>query len=136
MFVVAICAGTAAIAAVPAQIATTNKVLPLTFDAASKKLVVVMSSHENFRALDDLQQLMGFKVTAKIGDPELIEKLIGKHYNAAAESIGDIIGDLASDDSLKDLKNRGESIDLEDIKNAADKRKEYIDKWQGLVQGR
>ena len=23
-----------------------------------------------------------------------------------------------------------------DIKNAADKRKEYIDKWQGLVQGR
>ena len=82
----------AAINAVPAQIATTNKVLPLTFDSASKKLVVVMASHENFRALDDLQQLMGFKVTAKIGDPELIEKLVSKHYNAAAESIGDIIG--------------------------------------------
>jgi type IV pilus assembly protein PilB len=110
----------AAIAAVPAQIATTNKVLPLTFDKDSKRLTVVMATHENFRALDDLQQLMGLKVTAKIGDPELIEKLIGKHYNAAAESIGDIIGDLASDDTLKDLKNRGESIDLDTLKDAAD----------------
>ncbi len=79
-----------------------------------------MATHENFRALDDLQQLMGLKVTAKIGDPDLIEKLIGKHYNAAAESIGDIIGDLASDDALKDLKNRGESIDLDTLKDAAD----------------
>jgi len=110
----------AAIAAVPAQIATTNKVLPLSFDQASKKLVVVMASHENFRALDDLQQLMGFKVTAKIGDPELIEKLVTKHYNAAAESLGEIIGDLASDSTLKELKNRGESIDLDTLKDAAD----------------
>ena len=44
-----------AIAAVPAQIATTNKVLPLAFDQAAKKLTVVMASHENFRALDDLR---------------------------------------------------------------------------------
>jgi type IV pilus assembly protein PilB len=110
----------AAIAAVPAQIATTNKVLPLHFDQASKKLTVVMASHENFRALDDLQQLMGFKVTAKIGDPEMIEKLVAKHYNAAAESIVDIVGAMANDDSLKDLKNRGESIDLDTLKDAAD----------------
>jgi len=109
-----------AIAAVPAQIATTNKVLPITFDKDSKRLTVVMASHENFRALDDLQQLMGLKVTAKIGDPEMIEKLVGKHYNAAAESITDIIGDIASDDTLKDLKNRGESIDLDQLKDAAD----------------
>src|SRR5436309_1778577 len=33
----------AAIAAVPAQIATTNKVLPLTFDKDSKRLTVVMA---------------------------------------------------------------------------------------------
>ena len=39
---------------------------------------------------------MGYNVTAKIGDPEQIEKLIGKHYNAAAESIGDIIGELSN----------------------------------------
>jgi type IV pilus assembly protein PilB len=110
----------AAIAAVPGQIATTNKVLPLTFDKDSKRLTVVMASHENFRALDDLQQLMGFKVTAKIGEPEVIEKLIQKHYNTAAESISDIIGEVSSDNALQDLKNRGESIDLADLKEAAD----------------
>jgi type IV pilus assembly protein PilB len=108
------------IEAVPSQIATTNKVLPLEFDKASKKLVVAMASHENYRALDDLQSLMGYKVTAKIGDPDLIDKLIAKYYTAAAEGISDILGELSSDDTLKDLKNRGESIDLETLKDAAD----------------
>jgi type IV pilus assembly protein PilB len=109
-----------AIGAVPAQIATTNKVLPIEFDPVSKKLVVVMSNHENFRALDDLRSLMGYTVTAKIGDPEQIEKLIGKHYQAAAESLGEVLSDLSADDALKDLKGRGESIDLDSLKEAAD----------------
>src|SRR5256714_1275243 len=110
-----------AIKAVPAQIATTNKVLPVEFDAATKKLVVVMANHENFRALDDLRSLMGYNVSAKIGDPDQIERLIQKHYQAAAESIGEILGELSTDDSLKDLAKRsGESIDLDSLKEAAD----------------
>src|SRR6266480_2001954 len=71
------------IEAVPAQIATTNKVLPIDFDKATKKLTVVMASQENFRALDDLRSLFGYQITAKIGDPEAIDRLIGKHYQAA-----------------------------------------------------
>jgi type IV pilus assembly protein PilB len=109
-----------AIDAVPAQIATTNKVLPLHFDAAGKKLTVALASHENFRALDDLRSLMGYTVVAKIADIEQIEKLIAKHYTAAAQGISDILNDLNADESLKDLKNRGESIDLESLKEAAD----------------
>jgi len=109
-----------AIHAVPAQIATTNKVLPIEFDPTSKKLTVVMQSLDNFRALDDLRSLMGYTVTAKIGDPEQIEKLINKHYNTAAEGLGEVLSELQSDDALKDLKNRGESIDLDSLKEAAD----------------
>src|SRR5687768_3146576 len=109
-----------AIDAVPAQIATTNKVLPVEFDPATKKLVVVMASQENFRALDDLRSLMGYNVSAKIGDAEQIERLIAKHYQANAESLGEILGELNADDSLKDLKHRGESIDLDSLKEAAD----------------
>jgi type IV pilus assembly protein PilB len=110
-----------AIDAVPAQIATTNKVLPIAFEPATKKLTIVMASHENFRAVDDLQTLMGYRVTVKIGDLEQIEKLVGKHYNAAAESLGEVLGELANDETLKDLKNRGgESIDLDTLKDAAD----------------
>jgi type IV pilus assembly protein PilB len=109
-----------AIEAVPAQIATTNKVLPVSFDKNTRKLTVVMASQENFRALDDLRSLMGYNVTAKIGDPEQIDKLINKHYNTAAEGLGEILGELQQDDALKDLKNRGESIDLDSLKEAAE----------------
>ncbi len=111
----------ATIAAVPAQIATTNKVLPIEFDAASKKLTVVMASHENFRALDDLRSLMGYNVTAKIGDPDQIDKLIGKYYQTAAEGLGDILGEMQADEKLTELgKHKGESLDLDSLKGAAD----------------
>ena len=52
---------------------------------------VVMANHENFRALDrPAQSMMGFKVTAKIGDADQIDKLIAKnYYQATAESLGD-----------------------------------------------
>jgi type IV pilus assembly protein PilB len=110
----------AAIAAVPAQIAATNKVLPIKFDPATKQLTIVMASQENFQAIDTLTSMMGYKVTAKIGDPEQIEKLLQKHYQTAADSLGDILGELSQDDTLKDLKGRGESIDLDSLKEAAD----------------
>jgi len=110
----------ATIAAVPAQLATTNKVLPLTFDPATKTLTVAMASHENFRALDDLRSLMQYQVTAKIAsDTDVLERLIGKYYQAAAEGMGEILGELQNDDSLKDLKNRGESIDIDSLEEAA-----------------
>ena len=109
-----------AIEAVPAQIASTNKVLPIAYDAATKKLTVVTASHDNFRAVDDLQSLYGFRVTVKMGDAEQIDRLIAKNYNAAAESLGEVLGELSNDESLKDLKNRGDSIDIADLKDAAD----------------
>ncbi len=110
----------AAIDAVPAAIAATNKVLPIEYDPATKKLTIVMASQENYAAIDTLQSMMGFKVTAKIGDADQIERLIQKHYQAAAESLSEIMGEMNDDDALKDLKGKGVSIDLEDIKNAAD----------------
>jgi type IV pilus assembly protein PilB len=110
-----------AIAAVPPQLATTNKILPIKFDKASKKLTIVMASQENFQAIDTLQSMMGYKVTAKIGDLEQIERLIQKYYQSASEGIGEILGELAEDETLKDLKGRkGDSIDLTDLKDAAD----------------
>jgi type IV pilus assembly protein PilB len=110
----------AAISAVPSQIATTNKVLPLEFDPVTKKLQVAMANPENFRALDDLRSLMGYDVQAVLADPEQIDKLVAKHYNTAAESLAEVLGEMNADDTLKGLKNRGESIDLDAIKDAAD----------------
>src|SRR5688572_829244 len=104
--------------AVPAQLATTQKVLPIEFDKATKKLTVAMASHENFRAIDDLRALMGYDVQAVLAEPSELERLINKHYQSAAQGIGDILSELNTDDSLKDMKNRGESIDLDTLKEA------------------
>jgi type IV pilus assembly protein PilB len=109
-----------AIAAVPPQVATTNKVLPIAFNKEARKLTVAMASHENFRALDDLRSLMGYEVEVVLADAAEIDRLIAKHYQAATENISEILGELQTDDTLKDLKGRGESIDLESIKAAAD----------------
>jgi type IV pilus assembly protein PilB len=107
--------------AVPSQIATTQKVVPIAFDKATKKLKVAMTTHENFRALDDLRTLMGYHVEAVLADPQEIDRLIGKHYKAGAGGeLSDIINDLRNDETLKSLQNRGESIDLDSIKEASD----------------
>jgi len=110
------------LAKVAAQIATTNKVLPLSFEQAGNKLTVAIASHENFRALDDLRSIMGFNVIAKIADKDQLDKFISKYYQAAAESIGEILGELASDASLQELKKggkAGESIDIDSLEEAA-----------------
>src|SRR5689334_10423656 len=78
------------IKAVPQQIATTQKVLPIAFDPVAKKLTIAMANHENFRAIDDLRSLMGYDVRAVLAESEQLEKLINKHYQAAAEGISDI----------------------------------------------
>jgi type IV pilus assembly protein PilB len=109
-----------AIHAVPSQLASTHKVLPIEFDPVAKRLVVVMASRDNFRALDDLRSLMGYNVIAKIADAEQIDKLLAKHYQAPAEEMSQIISTLQSDDSLKGLQNRGTSIDIADLAQAAD----------------
>jgi len=110
----------AAIDAVPSQLAATHKVLPIEFDPASKKLVVAMASRDNFRALDDLRTLMGFTVIAKIADADQIDRLLAKHYQANAEEMSQIINNIQGDESLKGLKDRGTSIDIADLAQAAD----------------
>ncbi|HWE93202.1 MAG TPA: ATPase, T2SS/T4P/T4SS family [Tepidisphaeraceae bacterium] len=106
--------------AVPSQIATTQKVLPIEFDPATKKLTVAMASHDNFRALDDLRQQFGYTVTAVLADPEVLDKLIAKTYQTAADNLAGILDELNNDETLKDLKGHGESIDIATASEMAD----------------
>ena len=112
--------GPAVLKMVPAQMATTYKVLPLEYDEADKHLTVALASADNFRATDDLQRLMGFRVTAKIADADQLEAAILKAYGGATENIGDIINELAGDGQFVGMENRGESIDLDTIKEMAE----------------
>ena len=64
---------------IPPQMANAYKVLPLEFDSANRHMVVALGSADNFRATDDLRTLMGFRVTAKIADPEKLEKALQRN---------------------------------------------------------
>ena len=110
------------IAAIPQQLATGAKVVPVEYDKAGKRLTIAIASADNFRARDDVTTMMvGFKVTVKLADPEALERAIAKHYQASGEGLSDVLGEISSDETLKGLQNRGaESIDLESMKEAAD----------------
>ena len=105
---------------ISAQVAMAYKVVPVDYNSGTRELTVALSSPDNFRATDDLRTLMGFKVTAKIADPEALENALAKYYEAEQESIGEIINDIAGNEQLSALENRGESIDLDTIMEAAD----------------
>ncbi len=106
---------------IPAQMATAYKVVPVEFDAQHNHLTVAVASADNFQATDDLRTLMGFQVTAKITTQEGLDRALATYYDVGSgESIGDLINELAGDEQLSQLENRGESIDLDTIREMAD----------------
>ena len=105
---------------IPAQMANAYKIVPLKYDEPTKRLEVALASADNFRATDDLRTLMGFDVAARIADPEQLNAALLKYYDVEPESIGDLISEMAGDEQLAALEDRGESIDLETLREMAD----------------
>ena len=107
------------ISTLPSESVQAYQVVPIAYDAGSRRLKVAMKSADNFRAVDDLRLLMGFQVDAVVAPAEQVDAIIQKHY-AKSESMVDVVSKLAADDKFKGLENRGESIDLEAVMEAAD----------------
>ena len=105
---------------ITAQMAVSYKVVPVEFDAKTKTLKVAVASPENFRAVDDLRTFLGTNVVATIADADAINKILAKHYGAKQESLNDLMAEISSDDTIKALESRGESIDLETLKDLAE----------------
>ena len=63
---------------------------------------------------------MGFKVTVKIGDADQIDGCSRSTTRRRPKAWARSWARSSQDETLKDLKGKGVSIDLEDIKNAAD----------------
>ncbi|MCI0499554.1 MAG: Flp pilus assembly complex ATPase component TadA [Planctomycetales bacterium] len=105
---------------VPAQMARTYRIIPIEHDKSRNQLTVAMDSPDNFRATDDLSTLMGFKVVAKVADEETIKLLLDKYYAEEDKGINELIGEIEGDKSLTQLAGRDASIDLDDLKDAAE----------------
>jgi type IV pilus assembly protein PilB len=112
-----------AVGALPAETANTYQIVPLEYDPASRTITIAMKSPDNFRAVDDLRLLMGFKVKAVVAAPEQIDKALQKLYAGSDTSMATIMAELGESDELAALAGRGESIDLEELAQAAEDNK-------------
>ena len=107
---------------VPAQMAKTYRIVPIEYNQAQNELIVVLDNSDNFRATDDLSTLMGFKVSAKITDPDVLQKALTKYYESAQEmeGISELINEIQQDSFLAEFEGRSASIDLDELKELSE----------------
>jgi len=105
---------------ITAQMAMTYRVLPIDYDQDNNTLSIAMDTANNFRATDDLRTLLGFNIKALITDTKSLEQALARYYSDKAESINELIGELSEDEFLAEFKDRGESIDLTELRELAD----------------
>ncbi len=104
---------------IPAENARAYQVIPLEFNPKGRKLKIAMKSPDNFRAVDDLRLLMSFDVQAVVADAAKIDELLGKYY-AKQESMLDVVAAMATDSKFAGLADRGASMDLDQLSEAAE----------------
>ncbi|MEE9405073.1 MAG: ATPase, T2SS/T4P/T4SS family [Algisphaera sp.] len=105
---------------IPAEMANNNHILPLSFDKDSNRLVVAVKSADNFQALDTIQLMLGFRVTAVVAPPSQLDKLIQQNYGEDDESIASLVAELTDADDLTVIDGGDEKVDLEDLIAQAD----------------
>ncbi len=106
---------------VPAQMAKTYHIVPIEYNKAQNELTVALDNPDNFRATDDLSTLMGFKVTAKITDADVLENALSKYYETKQDdNITELIDEIQGDSFLAEFEGRNQSIDLDELKELSE----------------
>ncbi len=104
----------------PSQMAHSYRIVPTEYDRESNTLGVALASPDNFHATDDLKTLMGFNVVARITTHEDMTEALNRFYpEEEADTINELISEIGEDSDLAKFKDRGESIDLDDLKEMA-----------------
>ncbi|MDG1838544.1 MAG: ATPase, T2SS/T4P/T4SS family [Phycisphaerales bacterium] len=108
----------------PAETARTYQIVPVAFDSERRVITIAMKSPDNFRAVDDLRLLMGFKVNAVVAPPAAVEAAIERLYaKSKGSSMLDVMADLENSDTLAAFEGRGESVDLDQLTAASQDNK-------------
>ena len=109
--------------ALPPESANTYQIIPIEYNESARTLTIAMKSPDNFRAVDDLRLLMGFKVTAVVAPEEQIDEILQKRYSGESTSMANMMADLGEDEALSSLEGRTDSIDLDELASAASDNK-------------
>ncbi|MGY8753420.1 MAG: GspE/PulE family protein, partial [Phycisphaerales bacterium] len=89
---------------------------------ATKLLTIALKSPDNYRAVDDLRLLMGFKVEAVVSPPDQIDAIIKARYSSGGPSMADMMADLDNAD-IGDFGGGAEVEDLSKLASAASDNK-------------
>ncbi len=102
------------------QMANTYRVVPFDLDPECNELSLAVDNPDNFVATDDLKTLLGFNIKPYLSSPKEVQTALDRYYpEGAQESIAGLIGELADDEDLARFSDRGESIDLAELKEMA-----------------
>ena len=119
-------------AALPAETALAYQVVPIEFDPKTRRIKIALKSAKNFRAVDDLKLLMGFRVEAVVAEEAQVDAKLQKHYAGQQSSVGELVTELASDTKLSNLASKSPavgagggaaSIDLDSVLEASEDNK-------------
>ena len=105
---------------IPAEMANTYKVFPVSYIKEENLLTVAVTDPDNFQATDSLKTLMGFNIETVLGEEGPLEKMLAKHYHQAKESVGELIQEISGSGELSEFADRGESIDLDELVQMAE----------------
>jgi len=113
----------AALNAMPAETVNTYGVVPIEFDPQTRRLTIALKDPANFKAVDDLRMLMGFKVTAVVSPASEVDELLRAKFANKTTSMQAIYAEAAQSDAINAVANRGDSIDLSSLESAASDNK-------------
>jgi len=103
------------------QMANIYRVIPVDYHPESNTITIAMSNPDNFSATDDIKRFMGYNVVACYSPEEQIAKGLARYYpEEAEEDIQDLIEEIKQDTRLSQLQGRGDSIDLDTLRELAE----------------
>jgi type IV pilus assembly protein PilB len=106
---------------IPAQMAQSYRIVPTAYDRETNTIEVALASPDNFHATDDLKTLMGFNVVARITTAADMAEALNRYYpEESAQSMSDLISEIGEDEDLAKYAGRGESIDLDELREMAE----------------
>jgi type IV pilus assembly protein PilB len=99
------------------QMANTYQVVPFEFHPENNELWIAMADPENFLATDDLRTLLGCNIRAFICTQNELQTALERYFpEGEQESITHLIDELGEDEDLAKFVDRGDSIDLAELK--------------------
>ncbi len=103
------------------QMANIYRVVPIDYEPNANQITLAMCNPDNFAATDDIKRFLGYDVKACYSPEEQVAHALARYYpEEAEEDIKDLIEEIKKDTGLSQLKGRGDSIDLDTLKELAE----------------